>query len=189
VSLVALTLLCALCALCARLVGSDRGPGAFVEASVWGGAIYGLGYFTGSEAFNVWFLVASCVAVWLGEMPGLGNVVGACIHHKEMNPDHAKWWQFNDRLKNDKWLAACLRGLIYGAPIGVLNPAAFMALTIAFPLSLWLASTKFISDDKEWVLSKYTPHWFISTKKPRWDKSEVIKGLLSGILMVIFSYL
>ena len=122
------------------------------------------------HAFS-WLTIPIIILFAIGEAWGWGEPIGAALTGKPMNPDKLEWWQ-KGALKSDPWAALGVRGLMWGAPVALLSfwEPLLMSLPFIFMITMPLGV----------LAAKHIPKSTISEK---WTYQEIIRGLLTGLLI------
>lgn len=160
-----------------RLRGDSRGFGGIGEAMVMGACIFAL---TGSP-FNIWLFFGFCLLWAAGSATGWGSVIGGLLNRRpRLHPEKREKWQ-TEWLYYHPWVSAFLRGFIWGAPVLLLSYweifwEPVVAMTIAFPLSLLIGRDL---EGRGWKIFKFI------IAEDKWDKHELVRGVLCALLTFI----
>lgn len=124
-----------------------------------------------------WQLAIFTILFMVGEqLVGWTPLYNQIFWGKKLTREEAKWYQAGEII-NHPYLAAVLRGLLWGVPTLVFFPEGLVftiTMAIAFPMGLFLANT-YCDDHTEWNLL---------CCKTRWHKSQVIRGVIVGGLVM-----
>ena len=114
-----------------------------------------------------------------GSSLGWGEIYGSYLRSGKMDPTKIKKWQVGEAATNVE-LAMALRGVLWAAPVVLVahytGYGMMMALApiFAFPMALWLSREIYVPET-----------WHEKDIKTAWQRSEYIRGALSGILSAI----
>ena len=161
--------------------GDSRGLPKVVELLLYGLLVWYLigGTFT-------WHALAFAVLWGAGGSGGWGSIIGPLLYHGGDGSRVKRWvWWQVDWLRRHMWVAAWVRGALWGAPCLLLCPwepatlHAALAITVAFPVAL--------------LIGRYLEHrdYFLGDllwAKDKWSAHEPIRGVLVGVCCALLSW-
>ena len=170
------------CAILDRLRGDERGFNRSLEKLVYGMA---LATIVALQAPTIPFgaFAALAIAVAFGASPGWGEIYGAFLRSEPMRKEKIKWWQVGIFATN-VYAAMALRGLIWAAPVLAValytgfGYSIVLGTAVSFPVALILAKKLYVPKDYVETLER-------NDLKTAWQRSELIRGALSGTLSII----